>query len=245
MRDSPPSVDVEAMSLGIIRAAIVCLSAMTASVSHAQPSGPLRCPEHATGTITRSGNTVRLHCECDADYMQVGKECVLSVSRVGPPECMSSARPSCDVYDRCFERVCNCESTPDRYFLSYGKKYCERFLHSIQLSSSGQRWRDKTLVCLQEAIVPHLPLNASQCNCGDLKNIAFRAHVTCYTQADASICDLGADDWLKIYNIVDREDQRMDEMLAVAHVCLDQIEQNSSVRSIVQRIVEQLVIRSR
>jgi len=162
-----------------------------------------------------------------------------------PPECMSSAKPSCNVYDRCFERMCNCEVTPDRYFISYGKKYCERFLYGIQLSSAGQRWRDETLVCLQETIVPHLPLNSAQCSCRELKTIAFRAHVTCYTQPDASICDLGPDDWLKIHDIIDKEDVRMDEMLAVARICLGKKMRDASVRSIVQRLVEQLVTRMR
>src|SRR5262245_9275674 len=62
-------------------------------------------------------------------------------------ECQSSPSPSCNVYDRCFERTCNCESTPDRYFISYGKKYCEQFLTATSWSQAGRRWRDKTLIC--------------------------------------------------------------------------------------------------
>jgi hypothetical protein len=81
-----------------------------------------------------------------------------------PLACTSSAKPSCAVYSTCFERVCNCEATEDRYFISYGKKYCDRFLDATQLSAAGQRWRDRTLVCLQEKIVPHLPLSSGQSN---------------------------------------------------------------------------------
>ena len=219
------------------------LLAAIAGGAHAQPAGALRCPDHASGKITRSGDTIQLQCECDAGYVQSGNECIPLRPELRPPECMSSARPSCNVYDRCFERMCRCEQTADRYFISYGKKYCQRFLESIELSAAGRRWRDKTLVCLQESIVPHLPSNAGQCNCGELKTIAFQAHVACYTQPDASICDLGLDDWLKIRAIIDDEDLRTREMLTVARICLAKTATDASVRAIVEPIVERLVRR--
>ncbi len=141
------------------------------------------------------------------------------------PQCLSSATPSCDVYDRCFESMCSCEATSDRYFLSYGKKYCERFLSATDWSQAGRIWRDKTLICLQETIIRHLPADGQKCNCGEIKRFAIQAHVQCYTQTDASICDLGFSDWKRIYDIVDSKDLFQDaegrkQMLEITRLCL-------------------------
>jgi len=131
---------------------------------------------------------------------------------------------SCEVYDTCLEARCKCESSLFPYFISYGKKYCERFLASTNWSSSGASWRDKTLVCLQEKIVLMLPTNALPCDCKALKAAAFQIHVACYTQPNASVCDLGLGDWITIYKIIDNHDLFADpdgraQMLAVARIC--------------------------
>jgi hypothetical protein len=120
--------------------------------------------------------------------------------------------------------MCSCESTPDRYFISYGKQYCERFLGATDWSQAGRIWRDKTLICLQEAIVPQLPKDGQTCNCSAMKGLAFQAHVHCYTQSDASICDLGRDDWLKIAKLAGGKDLFSDadgqkQMLEVLRIC--------------------------
>ncbi|MCF1438493.1 MAG: hypothetical protein LPD71_07015 [Shewanella sp.] len=63
------------------------------------------------------------------------------------------------------------------------------------LSNAGKVWRDATLRCLQEALVPLIPIeeNAS-CNCKELKRFAYSSHVSCYTQNTQSICDLPYED---------------------------------------------------
>ncbi len=149
--------------------------------------------------------------------------CLLNISPV-LAQCVSTATPSCKVYDTCFEATCKCESSLFPYFISYGKKYCERFLASTNWSSSGASWRDKTLVCLQEKIVLMLPTNGLPCDCKALKAAAFQIHVACYTQPNASVCDLGLGDWITIYKIIDNHDLFADpdgraQMLAVARIC--------------------------
>lgn len=122
-------------------------------------------------------------------------------------QCVNSATPTCEVYQSCFAKYCPCASSPDEYFMSYGAKYCKAFLSNAQFSASGNKWRDSTLRCLQESIVPKLPKNVGDaCNCGDMKQIAFESHVACYTTPGASICDLPTADINQIRSIVDLKD---------------------------------------
>jgi len=95
MREPNYSVEAAQCRRHAIRAAVLCLGAMIASSVHA--ASP--CPDHATGTITRSGDTVRIHCECDAGYVQEGIEC-LSVPRVElhRPGALSLPSPTWDCY---------------------------------------------------------------------------------------------------------------------------------------------------
>lgn len=139
--------------------------------------------------------------------------------------CVNTAEPSCNVYQNCFARFCPCEGDPAEYFMTYGKKYCERFLDNSTLSAQGKKWRDKTLNCLQEAIVPHLDISASpSCNCRAMRKTAFDSHVACYTQAGASICDLPLSDLKQIAGTIDTDDYFTSESLkqirAVAAICL-------------------------
>lgn len=106
-------------------------------------------------------------------------------------QCMNPIVPSCGVYTSCFAKFCDCRRSPDEYFLSFGNRYCERFLDEGRFSQVGKEWRDSTLRCLQEKIVPHLDLStASRCDCSKMREIAFESHVSCYTQPGKSVCDL-------------------------------------------------------
>lgn len=139
-------------------------------------------------------------------------------------QCASAASPSCAVYSSCFERYCPC-SGPSNYFTNYGLKYCRRFLMEDGWSDAGRRWRDRTLVCLQEAIVPHLPIGApATCNCDEMRDLAYNSHVQCYTQPGASVCDLPASDVRRIWEIVDSGDlfdaYGLRQMAAVVAICL-------------------------
>lgn len=117
-------------------------------------------------------------------------------------QCQNSATPSCAVYDTCFARYCPCSGS-DEYFITYGLKYCKRFLGQSGFSATGKKWRDKTLVCLQEAIVPKLDISTNpSCDCQAMRKFAFASHVQCYL-SDPSICSLPASDLANILGIVD------------------------------------------
>jgi hypothetical protein len=218
---------------------ICALLLMLTAVANAAAQCPFPNSEPIDGIP--HGDVIK--CRCKAGFFRVGQQCLPIVGEP-PLECMSSATPSCNVYDRCFERLCNCESTADRYFLSYGKRYCQRFLEATNWSAAGRVWRDRTLVCLQEKIVPHLPLQGGSCDCRAVKQIAFRVHVECYTQAASSVCNLGLSDWRSIFDIVDSKDLLDDQdglrqLLNVARICLGR-ELHGSIRSIILRVLARL-----
>lgn len=149
---------------------------------------------------------------------------LLALSGVATAQCANPVQPSCGVYDTCFAKYCPCQGDPAEYFLSYGKKYCTAFLSNISFSAAGNEWRDAALVCLQEKIVPHLDISSTPiCNCSEMRKIAFDAHVACYTQPDASICDLPAADLNEIRKIIDTQDLLSSEgwkqMRDVAAIC--------------------------
>ena len=159
-------------------------------------------------------------------------------------QCVSTPHPSCGVYQTCFEATCKCENSPYPYFISYGKKYCERFLASTIWSAAGADWRDKTLVCLQEKIVPELPDDSALCDCKSLKATAFKIHVACYTQPGASICDLDVSDWTTIYGIIDNHDLFVDpdgraQMLSVAKIC-NGAQPDGPVKNLLNKVIKAL-----
>jgi hypothetical protein len=122
-------------------------------------------------------------------------------------QCVNGAHLSCDVYNKCFARYCHCNGTPYEYFLSYGRRYCDRFLASTGWSPAGDKWRDTTLLCLQESIVPKLDISDHPtCDCKAMKEFAFKTHVACYTKPGASICSLSLGDFTKIAHIIDLAD---------------------------------------
>ncbi len=143
-------------------------------------------------------------------------------------QCANSVKPSCGVYTTCFSKYCNCASSPSEYFISYGKQYCERFLGNTKLSKAGEKWRDATLVCLQEKIVPHLAIAepAKTCDCPKMRKIAIDSHVACYTQAPTSMCNLEMNDIIEIGKIVDKKDifssEGWDSMKQITAVCKTQ-----------------------
>lgn len=115
----------------------------------------------------------------------------------------------CNFYSQCLEDKFNCGS--EGYPLGYGAKYCERFssmgtnqaFKNLKFTSKGLKWRDRTLRCLQEdLIIKFESLNT----CSEIKSQAFESHASCYTQSDASLCDLGPSDLESVISIVDAID---------------------------------------
>ncbi len=118
-----------------------------------------------------------------------------SISQFAFGQCVNTIEPSCTVYDSCFEKNCNCSSSKDEYFISFGKKYCEAFLSEKEFSPEGEKWKTSTLRCLQEKIVPLIPLDGTKsCNCEQIKLFSVGTHAECYTQPENSVCDLSLSD---------------------------------------------------
>src|SRR5262245_58575577 len=116
-------------------------------------------------------------------------------------QCVNPIKANCDFYSQCMEATCKCGFGSSGYAVSYGRKYCQRFLDEKGFTAAGLAWRDATLRCLQEKLVQGLPANAGGCDCAKLQNAAYATHVACYTQPGHSICDLPDTDILKIKNL--------------------------------------------
>jgi hypothetical protein len=136
-------------------------------------------------------------------------------------QCVVTQKPSCDIYQKCFARHCSCGG-PDEYFISYGKKYCEKFLKT-DFSGAVKVWRDSTLKCLQQKIIPELPRNAESCDCKSMRSFAMATHVACYTQPRASICSLSVPDVRKIESVINLPDlvtiEGQSTVCAIANIC--------------------------
>jgi hypothetical protein len=165
---------------------------------------------------------------------------------VASAQCMNDAHLSCAVYNTCFDKYCPCENSPDGYFIRYGKKYCDRFLASTGWSQKGNKWRDQTLRCLQERIVPKLSIvEHPTCDCKAMKNFAFQTHVECYTQPAASVCELDLADYKKIYDIIDIGDDLFGDpygrkqMRDVLMICKN--DQNSSIPPAVMSLIIKII----
>jgi hypothetical protein len=71
--------------------------------------------------------------------------------------------------DRMAAATCKCGYGSTGYALSYGKKYCERFMAETSFTAAGQKWRDVTGRCLQERQVAKLPATSQGCSARDFK----------------------------------------------------------------------------
>lgn len=119
---------------------------------------------------------------------------------------------SCEFYSDCMEKQFQCGS--QGYPLQYGQKYCERFkslntsnsYSRFTLSPEGVNWRNETLKCLQNVLIPSLTMVSLVSNCDAVERFAFASHPKCYTQPGSSICDIPKKDWLLIMTVPDLND---------------------------------------
>ena len=139
--------------------------------------------------------------------------------------------PSCTAYRDRFPQRCRCDGDRDEYFGTYGLKYCNRFMANTAFSDAAARWRDRTLVCLQDRIAAKLDaLPGPGCDCAAMRTFAFESHVDCYTQAQHSICRLQPGDVAEIVGTIDMADllrtrEGLAQALAVASKCASQAPQ--------------------
>jgi hypothetical protein len=88
---------------------------------------------------------------------------LLFICQPASSSCVNPAmNTTCLWYPDCLEAAHPCGL--DGYALSYGQHFCNAFssdLASNLLTRQGQLWRDKTLICLQEQLVPLLNVSIS------------------------------------------------------------------------------------
>ncbi len=138
------------------------------------------CLEQCMTAETDMG-TFTCHDECE-------NLCQIRRSEI-PNNCkIPQTELKCDFYDRCLENIFNCGDVG--YPKSYGKKYCERFLSlkksehlsDYGLSSKGIKWRDETLLCLQNVLAYDFARRDYPLTCDSIKQEASDSHVDCYTK---------------------------------------------------------------
>jgi len=113
---------------------------------------------------------------------------------------------------------------PSSYAVNYGLKYCNRFksLTPQDLTPSGLQWRDATMVCLQQKLVPLLSQTSAPTS-EQITSLAFDSHPGCYTNnGSVGICS-DPHDWATIATTVDKEDlltmKSAKQSAAVAQLC--------------------------
>jgi hypothetical protein len=76
------------------------------------------------------------------------------------------------------------KNDPNAYFINYGEKYCQRFSEktSQKISDKGKVWLNKTLVCLQNAVISFCHINSCS-SCKKIRELAYGSHADCYTKS--------------------------------------------------------------
>ena len=94
------------------------------------------------------------------------------------------------------------------YYISYGLKYCAKFMKLRdldKLTDKGKQWVDKTLLLLQQALENIVQSNSSiESDDIQLKKAAFETHPTAYVQG--GLLELGMEDKIKILLTVEYGD---------------------------------------
>lgn len=124
---------------------------------------------------------------------------ILASSTPSFSQCVNTIEPTCSAYRSCFNEFCDCSQSETDYFLSFGERYCKAFLSNKDFSSQGKQWRDSALRCLQETLVPLIPLEKNKdCDCEGIRRFAIDSHVSCYAAVSPSVCNLSLEDLAEI-----------------------------------------------
>ncbi|KAH1427959.1 hypothetical protein KXV70_002163 [Aspergillus fumigatus] len=117
---------------------------------------------------------------------------------VSSEECTHPPLNSCNFYAQYLESRYHCGQSG--YPIGFGQKFCEKSLvWRPKMSVSGQEWITKTMLCLQEELVPFTNGPELQ-TCSELKQYALSTHAECYVRS--GVCTLPIEDWGKILEIV-------------------------------------------
>lgn len=125
------------------------------------------------------------------------------------PTVEACTRPNtldCSFYSACLERSTPCGDSG--YALGFGEKYCTAF-RSAKLTPTGQKWVERTMLCLQQALVPEVVAAgslssppASAARCEEVFDKAFASHPACYTAKESSVCFLPPSDVVAVLDTI-------------------------------------------
>ena len=87
--------------------------------------------------------------------------CVLMQSNYIQAQCIIQGPLSCNVYNTCFDRYCPCTGA-DNYFISYGRKYCDRFLNERDGRPPANNGETKHSYACRNQLLQSFPYKARQ-----------------------------------------------------------------------------------
>lgn len=134
-------------------------------------------------------------CQCDPQ-----KEIKPRDSLV-PIKCYIPAGTDCSWYKECLETRIACESTNERYAITYAEKYCKLYDDRYaRFSDKGKVWIDAVRKCLQESLA-YVMYPQSDVTCQSVKETAFLSHINCYKNPELGIsfCDLSLSDQFRVF----------------------------------------------
>lgn len=143
---------------------------------------------------------------------------------IAPAGCSTPVPGNCSWYSNCLEPHYHCGQ--NGYPLGYGNYYCLTYFDLCpSMSAYGQKWCEVTRTCListgaQKLLQPSTPAYT----CSQVKTISFDSHPVCYTQPEASFCDLSPFDIrivLKGFRVKDLLSlDTIRQMEKIAKICL-------------------------
>lgn len=118
-----------------------------------------------------------------------------------PIKCYIPAGTDCSWYKECLETRIACESTNERYAITYAEKYCKLYNDRYaRFSDKGKVWIDAVRKCLQESLA-YVMYPQSDVTCQSVKETAFLSHINCYRNPEPGIsfCDLSLRDQFRVF----------------------------------------------
>lgn len=134
-------------------------------------------------------------CQCDP------KKEIKPRDSLVPVKCYIPAGTDCSWYKECLETRIACESTNERYAITYAEKYCKRYDDRYaRFSDKGKVWIGAVRKCLQKSLA-YVMYPQSEVTCGSVKDTAFLSHINCYRNPapGISFCDLSLSDQLRVF----------------------------------------------
>ncbi|KAI9765240.1 MAG: hypothetical protein M1840_007732 [Geoglossum simile] len=124
--------------------------------------------------------------------------CVTPATTPPDNECSDPKPNTCSFYANCLESRFHCGASG--YPIGYGLNYCNKFTAaSSKMTSAGQSWVTKTMLCLQRSLVIYGD-GSQTTTCDALRTFAFDTHPDCYVKS--GVCTLPPSDWEVIVTTV-------------------------------------------